>query len=174
MSEIQGIGRFKFHEGNLEEFKRLSAQAIEIARTKDTGTLQYEIYFNDDQSEAIVLERYRDSAAIIEHGSHLGDVGQAILATGLASSELLGEPSDELRGLLAGSPVRLFTPFLPLHTLPVTVDSGPAHMTGLQAVATWSIGERMEDPAPTSSILRNPDQISGCLEQSLTRRHIQR
>jgi len=110
MSEIQGIGRFKFHEGNLEEFKRLSAQAIEIARTKDTGTLQYEIYFNDDQSEAIVLERYRDSAAIIEHGSHLGDVGQAILATGLASSELLGEPSDELRGLLAGSPVRLFTP----------------------------------------------------------------
>ena len=40
MSEIQGIGRFKFHEGNLEEFKRLSAQAIEIARTKDTGTLQ--------------------------------------------------------------------------------------------------------------------------------------
>ena len=114
MSEIQGIGRFKFHEGNLEEFKRLSAQAIEIARTKDTGTLQYEIYFNDDQSEAIVLERYRDSGAIIEHGSHLGDVGPAILATGLASSELLGEPSDELRGLLAGSPVRLFTPFLSL------------------------------------------------------------
>jgi len=66
MSEIQGIGRFKFHEGNLEEFKRLSAQAIEIARTKDTGTLQYEIYFSDDQSEAIVLERYRNSAAIIE------------------------------------------------------------------------------------------------------------
>jgi len=167
MSEIQGIGRFKFHEGNLEEFKRLSAQAIEIARTKDTGTLQYEIYFNDDQSEAIVLERYRDSAAIIEHGSHLGDVGQAILATGLASSELLGEPRRAQRAASR-------QPGPPLHTLPGTVDSGPAHMAGLQAVATWSIGERTEDPAPTSSILRNPDQISGCLEQSLTRRHIQR
>ena len=38
MSELQGIARFKFHEGKLEEFKRLSAQAMEIVRTKDTGT----------------------------------------------------------------------------------------------------------------------------------------
>ncbi len=114
VSEIQGIGRFKFQQGKLEEFKRLSAQAMQIARTKDTGTLQYEIYFNHDQSEAIVLERYRDSASVFEHGSHLGDIGRAIVATGLASSELLGEPSDELRAQLADSPVRLFTPFLSL------------------------------------------------------------
>ena len=34
---------------------------MEIVRTKDTATLQYEIYFSDDQSECIVLERYRNS-----------------------------------------------------------------------------------------------------------------
>ena len=45
-----------------------------IARTRDTGTLQYEIYFNNDQSECIVLERYRDSEALIEHGAHLGEL----------------------------------------------------------------------------------------------------
>ena len=38
MSELQGIARFKFDEGKLEEFKRLSAQCMEIVRTKDTGT----------------------------------------------------------------------------------------------------------------------------------------
>ena len=54
MSELQGIARFKFHEGKVEEFKRLSAQAMEIVRTKDTGSLQYDTYFNDDQSECIV------------------------------------------------------------------------------------------------------------------------
>ena len=54
MSALQGIARFKFHEGKLEEFKRLSAQCMEIVRTKDTGTLQYDIYFNDDQSECVV------------------------------------------------------------------------------------------------------------------------
>jgi quinol monooxygenase YgiN len=112
VSELQGIARFKIHEGKLEEFKRLSAQCMEIVRTKDTGTLQYEIYFNDDQSECIVHERYRDSEALIEHTAHLGDMMEAILATGSVSGEVLGEPSAELRAKMADSEVRLFTPFL--------------------------------------------------------------
>jgi quinol monooxygenase YgiN len=112
VSELQGIARFKFHPGQVEEFKRLSAQCMEIARAKDTGTLQYEIYFNDDESECIVLERYRDSAALIEHTANLGGLGEAIFATGSVSGELLGKPSAELRANLADSPVRLFTPFL--------------------------------------------------------------
>jgi quinol monooxygenase YgiN len=73
--ELLGIARFKFHEGKLEEYKRLSAQAMEIVRTKDTGTLQYDIYFNDDQSECMVVELYRDSEALIEHMANLGDLG---------------------------------------------------------------------------------------------------
>ena len=109
MSELQGIARFKFHEGKLEEFKRLAAQCMEIVRTKDTGTLQYDTYFNDDQSECIVLERYRDSEALIEHASHLGDLNEAILSTGSVSGELLGEPSAELRATMADGPVGLFT-----------------------------------------------------------------
>jgi hypothetical protein len=86
---------------------------MEIVRAKDTGTLQYDIYFNDDQSECVVLERYRDSEALIEHAAHLGDLSGAILRTGSVSGELLGEPSAELRAKLAGSEVpRLFTPYL--------------------------------------------------------------
>ena len=111
VSELRGIGRFKFHEGELAEFKRLAAQCMEIVRAKDTGTLQYDIYFNDDQSECMVLERYRDSEALIEHAAHIGDLMEAIVATGSVSGELLGEPSAELRANLADGPVRLFTPF---------------------------------------------------------------
>jgi quinol monooxygenase YgiN len=96
LSEIKGVNRFKFHEGKVEEFKRLSAQAMDIVRAKDTGTLQYEIYFNEDQSECVVYERYRDSEAVIEHGAHVGHLNEAIFATGSVSSELLGEPSAEL------------------------------------------------------------------------------
>jgi quinol monooxygenase YgiN len=47
---------------------------METARAKDTGTLQYEIYFRDDQSECIVLERYRDSEALAEHAANLGEL----------------------------------------------------------------------------------------------------
>jgi quinol monooxygenase YgiN len=110
--ELQGIGRFKFREGELEEFKRLSVQLMEIVRSKDTGTVQYEIYFNDDQTECIVLERYRDSEALVEHAWHIGDLGTAI--PGLVSSELLGRPSDDVRAKLIGSGVGLFTLFMSL------------------------------------------------------------
>ena len=116
MSEIQGVGRLKFHDGKLEEFKRLSVQAMEIARAKDTGTLQYEVYLSDDQSEGIVLEWYRDSEALLEHAANLGEIGEAILATGSGSSVLLGEPSADLRAILAGGPVRTFTPFVSMLT----------------------------------------------------------
>ena len=111
MSELQGIGRFMFHEGELVEFKRLAAQCMEIVRAKDTGTLQYNIYFNGDQSECIVLERYRDSEALIEHAEHIGDLMEAIVATGDVSGELLGELSAEFRANMADGPVRLFTPY---------------------------------------------------------------
>lgn len=112
MNEILGIGRIKFREGTLEEFKRLAAQAMEIVRTMDTGTLQYDICLNDNQSECIVIERYQDSAAVMKHGSHIGDLVASMFATGSASSEMLGEPSAELRAMMEGGEVRLFTPFL--------------------------------------------------------------
>jgi quinol monooxygenase YgiN len=114
VSELLGIGRIKFHEGKLEEFKRLSTRAVEIARTMDTGTLQYDIYFNEDESECIVVERYKDSSALMEHAAHVGHLMESIFATGSASSEMLGEPTAEIRAGMADGQVRLFTPFLSL------------------------------------------------------------
>jgi quinol monooxygenase YgiN len=112
VGELLGIARFTFHAGKLEEFKRLAVQAKEIVRAQDTGTLQYEVYLNDDGSGAIVIERYRDSEALIEHGAHVADISQAILATGSVEGEVLGEPNAELIARLAAGPVRLFRPFL--------------------------------------------------------------
>jgi hypothetical protein len=89
VNELQGIARFKFHEGKLDEFKR---------------------YSNDDQSECIVHERLRGSEALIEHAAHLGNVNEAMVAAGFVSGELLGEPSAELRAKMADSEVGLFTP----------------------------------------------------------------
>ena len=113
MSELLGIARFRFHEGMRDEWLRLSDQAREIVRAKDPGTLEYSIYLNDDQSECMVIERYRDSAAAMAHAANLGDLFGAVLATvDLVHGELLGDLSDELRANLAGSeaPV-VFTPY---------------------------------------------------------------
>ena len=113
MSELAGIAWFKFHEGDVDEFKRLSAQAMEIVRTKDTGTLQYDVYFNDDQSECVVLERFRDSDALLEHAQNLADVMEPIIATGSVSGMLLGDPSPELKANFSDDGVvRLFSRYL--------------------------------------------------------------
>jgi hypothetical protein len=83
---------------------------MEIVRTKDSGTLQYNIYLNDDESECMVIERYRDFEALIEHGENLGDLSGAILATvSVVHGEVLGEASEKLRANLADSPVQFFT-----------------------------------------------------------------
>jgi hypothetical protein len=91
VTELLGIARFKFKEGKREEYLRLSAQAMEIVRTKDSGTLQ----------------------AAIEHAANLADVSAAVLATvSVVHGELVGEPSAKLRARLADSEVpQLFTPY---------------------------------------------------------------
>jgi quinol monooxygenase YgiN len=37
LREIQGFARFRFHEGKVEQFKRLCAEFIDIVRAEDTG-----------------------------------------------------------------------------------------------------------------------------------------
>jgi quinol monooxygenase YgiN len=109
VSELMGIARFTFHEGKVEEFKRLSAICLEIARAKDPGTLQYDTYFNADETQAIVVERYRDSDALIAHAANNGHLMDEILATATVYGELLGEPSPELRSKFSSDgPVQLF------------------------------------------------------------------
>jgi quinol monooxygenase YgiN len=112
-TELQAIVRFRFHDGDVEEFKRLSAQCMEIVRAKETGTtLQYDTFFNDDETECIVIERFRDSDALIAHGENLAHLMDAVVATGSVSGELLGVPSAELRArFTGGGPVQLLTPW---------------------------------------------------------------
>ena len=80
MDEIKGIARVKVHPGKLDEWKRLTEQAMEIVRTRDPGTLQYEVFFNDDESEAIVFERYRDADAALEHFANIGHLMEPLMA----------------------------------------------------------------------------------------------
>lgn len=115
MDEIKGIARVKFHPGKVEEWKRLSEEAMEIVRTRDTGTLQYEIFFNEDETEALVFERYRDADAALEHFSNIGHLMEPILATASVTGEVLGTPNAKMKEQLGtGKEPKLFTPWIAL------------------------------------------------------------
>jgi len=108
MNEIKGIARVKFFPSKVEEWKRLTEQALEIVRTKDTGTLQYEIFFNADESEAIVFERYRDADAALEHFANIGHLMAPLMQTATVTGEVLGTPNAEMRRNLTSDQPRLF------------------------------------------------------------------
>jgi quinol monooxygenase YgiN len=112
VEEIKGIARVKFHPGKVEEWKRLSAKALEIVRSRDSGTLQYEIFFNEDESEAIVFERYRDADAAIEHFANISHLMEPLLATASVTGEVLGTPNAKMREKLAEGGPKLFTPWM--------------------------------------------------------------
>ena len=111
MNEIQGLVRDKIHEGKLEEFKRLAAKCMDSVRTKDSGTLQYDWFFNADETECVVHERYRDSDALLEHVANLGDTMSALLQTCSISGELFGTPSPQLLKAIEGFDVRIYSPY---------------------------------------------------------------
>ena len=114
MDEIKGIARVTFHPGKVEEWKRLSKETMEIVRTRDTGTLQYEIFFNEDESEAVVFERYRDADAAIEHFSNISHLMEPILATASVTGEVLGTPNAKMKAQLGEGGPKLFTPWIVL------------------------------------------------------------
>ena len=114
MDEIKGIARVKFHPGKVEEWKRLSEQAIEIVRTRDRGTLQYEIFLDEDEGEAVVFERYRDADAAIEHFSNIRHLMEPIMATASVTGEVLGTPNAKMKEQLRKGGPKLFTPWMAL------------------------------------------------------------
>lgn len=114
-TELLGIARFKIHPGKLDDFKKLSAQCMEIVRTKDVGTLQYDIFINDAGTECMVIERYKDTRSLIEHSQNIGsELSTAVLATGEVFGELLGNISPDFKENLKGGPVQCFAPYLSL------------------------------------------------------------
>ncbi|NKN03057.1 putative quinol monooxygenase [Rhizobium leguminosarum] len=80
MSTIQATARLKIHPGKSDEFKRLSEICMRLVREKDLGTLRFEIFFNDDETEAVVLEEYANEEAFLQHTENMGENIAATLA----------------------------------------------------------------------------------------------
>jgi quinol monooxygenase YgiN len=113
VGELLGIARFRFHEGKREEYLRLAQQADALVAANEPGTLQYDLFLNHDQTECMIVERYRDSEAAMAHAANVGHLFADVLATvELVHGELLGDLSEELQARLAGAeaPV-VFTPY---------------------------------------------------------------
>jgi quinol monooxygenase YgiN len=111
MNKIQVTARAAIHEGKLEEFKALAAECMRKACEKGSGTLQYDWFLNEAQTECVVREAYKDSEAVLEHVANLGATLGAILAISDCTFEVLGSPSPKLIEATAGLRLKVYSPF---------------------------------------------------------------
>lgn len=109
MNWIQVTARLKIHEGKLEQFEKAAAACLQSVREKDTGTRQYDRFYNADRTECVVRETYDDSDAILEHIANLGETFGDLLAACDLSLEVFGDPSPELVAASEGLDVTVYS-----------------------------------------------------------------
>jgi Antibiotic biosynthesis monooxygenase len=82
---------------DLAEFKRVASELLGIT-ANEPGTLQYDWFFNADETQCVVRETYASSDAVLAHMGNVGELlGMIIQLGGGLELEVFGNPSDELR-----------------------------------------------------------------------------
>ena len=97
MEQIQLTVTFpKIATGDLAEFKRIAAQALELTKG-EAAVLQYDWFFSGDETKCVVRETYEDSDAFLAHIANMGElIGKAAELGGGLEIEIFGAPSPQL------------------------------------------------------------------------------
>jgi quinol monooxygenase YgiN len=114
MSAIQLTARMRIQDGKWDEFKKAAELCVQSVREKDSGTLQYDWFLNDDNTECVIRESYRDSDALLEHIGNLGDAGKALFGVCTMELEIYGSPSEQLVAATRGMDATIYSPLMSL------------------------------------------------------------
>jgi len=81
---------------NLAEFKALAGDALKIA-LDEPGLLQYDWFFNADESTCVVRETFESSEAVLAHVAGVGAIlGPVVELGGGLELEFFGSPSEQV------------------------------------------------------------------------------
>lgn len=97
MDQLQISARFPHIDpSKLAEFKVVAAELIALARA-ETGTVQYALFMNADQTVGVLREIYVDSNAVLAHLAGSGEaLGRLSALGGGVEIECFGSPSAAL------------------------------------------------------------------------------
>jgi len=77
MGQLQVIARVKVRPGQLARFQTQAAEILRLAREKDTQTLRYDWFLNQDETDCEVHEAYLSEEGLIEHNQHVVEARDA-------------------------------------------------------------------------------------------------
>ncbi len=100
MGQLEVIAHLKIRPGQLEGFKAQAAEMLRLTREKDTQTLRWDWFINEDGTDCEVHEVYASEEGLIEHNMHVMEP-RALLFKDYAFDHRMsfyGEVSQNLRG----------------------------------------------------------------------------
>jgi quinol monooxygenase YgiN len=105
---------FNIEKNNVEQFKKLIKEMSEVVETNEPETLEYRFYLNEDETKCVAHETYADSKAALTHNDSAAS--KTILPSifnicQLNRLDVYGNPSDELKMVLAGLNSQIFNLF---------------------------------------------------------------
>jgi quinol monooxygenase YgiN len=101
MVNLELHAHMKIRPGQLEGFTAQAGELMRLTREKDTQTVRYDWFINEDGTECEVHEAYLSGQGLIEHNAHVMDA-RAILFVKYAYDHRMtafGGISQELREL---------------------------------------------------------------------------
>ena len=103
MDRLPVIARVKVRPGQLEGFTARAVEILRLAQDKDTQTLRYDWFLNQDGTQCEVHEAYLSEQGLIEHNQHVVAVRDAWFRDFAFDHRMsvYGEISQHLSGLFA-------------------------------------------------------------------------
>ena len=96
--KLQISANMKIRPGMIEGFKNQAAECISKVKQKEPGTLQYDWFLNDDNTECEIREIYENSDALLAHVENLREPLRILFERFATDHSVViyGDPSAQL------------------------------------------------------------------------------
>jgi quinol monooxygenase YgiN len=101
MGHLEVHAHLRIRPGKLDGFKAQAGELVRLAREKDTETIRYDWFVNQDGTVCEVHEGYRSGQGLIDHNTHIMDARATLFEEYAYDHRMaaFGEVSQELREL---------------------------------------------------------------------------
>jgi quinol monooxygenase YgiN len=98
----------------LQEYKKLVQELCKVVEANEPHTLEYQFYFNDDETKCVVYETYANSEAAVVHNDGIASktiLPKIVEISQINRFEVYGNPSEKLQKVLSSFNAQKFSVF---------------------------------------------------------------
>lgn len=94
--QVQYTSEFTIIEGKIEEFKRIVHSIVEAVEKNEQDVNAYQVYLNAEENKAFIVERFKNSEAVLIHLANVTPVFPELLAIApIVRLEVFGDLTKE-------------------------------------------------------------------------------